>query len=126
MTSRSRIESCILGIAIGDALGLPYEGLSAERGRKLIGYPNRFHLLWGRGMVSDDTEHACIVAQCLIASAGDDHVFDAELAKRLRRWFLAVPAGIGRATFLACTENGIPERPARAPFLLQILRNCVF
>ena len=58
MTSRHPIESSLLGTAVGDALGLPYEGLTPERGQKLIGYPDRFRFLPGRGMVSDDTEHA--------------------------------------------------------------------
>ncbi len=104
MTSRHPIESSLLGTAVGDALGLPYEGLTPERGQKLIGYPDRFRFLPGRGMVSDDTEHACIVAQCLIASAHDDGLFEAELAGRLRRWFLAMPAGIGRATLRSCLK----------------------
>jgi ADP-ribosyl-[dinitrogen reductase] hydrolase len=60
MTSRPPIESSLLGTAVGDALGLPYEGLTAERSRKLRGHPNRFRFLSGRGMVSDDTEHACL------------------------------------------------------------------
>ena len=114
MTSRRPIESSLLGTAVGDALGLPYEGLTAERGRKLLGYPDRFRFLPGRGMVSDDTEHACIVAQCLIASAHDDGVFEAELARRLRRWFLAMPAGIGRATLRSCLKLCIGFGPARS------------
>ena len=117
MTSRHSIESSLLGIAVGDALGLPYEGLTAERGRKLIGYPNRFRFLPGRGMVSDDTEHACIVAQCLIASAQDDGAFEAELARRLRRWFLAMPAGIGRATLRSCLKLCIGVGPAHSGVL---------
>ena len=114
MTSRPPIESSLLGTAIGDALGLPYEGLTAERGRKLIGYPDRFRFLPGRGMVSDDTEHACIVAQCLIAAAGNEGVFEAELAKRLRRWFLAMPAGIGRATLRSCVKLCVGFGPGRS------------
>jgi hypothetical protein len=35
-------------------------------------------------MVSDDTEHTCIVAQALIASAGDPDAFQRHLARRLR------------------------------------------
>ncbi|APZ93050.1 ADP-ribosylglycohydrolase family protein [Fuerstiella marisgermanici] len=100
----STIENCLLGTAVGDAVGLPYEGLSAERAAKLIGYPDRFHFCLGKGMVSDDTEHACLVAQSLIASATDEVMFERELAKRMRRWFLTGPAGLGRATLRACLK----------------------
>ncbi|MCP4784142.1 MAG: ADP-ribosylglycohydrolase family protein [Fuerstiella sp.] len=114
MTSRHPIDSSLLGTAVGDALGLPYEGLTPGRGLKLIGDPDRFRFLPGRGMVSDDTEHACIVAQCLIASAEDQSVFEAELARRLRRWFLAMPAGIGRATLRSCVKLCVGFGPGRS------------
>ena len=32
-----RLEGCLLGIAIADALGLPYEGLPPSRAIKLLG-----------------------------------------------------------------------------------------
>jgi ADP-ribosylglycohydrolase len=114
MSSCHPIKSSLLGTAVGDALGLPYEGLTAERGRKLIGDPDRFRFLPGRGMVSDDTEHACIVAQCLIASGESESVFEAELARRLRRWFLAMPAGIGRATLRSCMKLCVGFSPSRS------------
>ena len=41
-----------------------------------------------RGMVSDDTEHACMTAQALLASAGDPDLFARDLAWRLRLWLL--------------------------------------
>jgi len=31
MVDRERIVGCLLGTAVGDALGLPYEGLSSRR-----------------------------------------------------------------------------------------------
>ncbi len=111
---RSNIENCLLGTAVGDALGLPYEGLSPARAAKLLGHPDRFRFCFGKGMVSDDTEHACIVAQCLIASAGDEAVFERELAKRLRRWFLTGPAGLGRATLRACVKLCVGLGPRRS------------
>src|SRR5262249_4524204 len=65
---------------------------------RMLGKPDRYRMLFGRGMVSDDTEHACIVAQSLIGSRGDDLLFARELGKRLRWWFLSIPAGIGLAS----------------------------
>ncbi len=89
---------CLLGTATGDSLGLPYEGLSAKRAAKLFPDPTRHHLLFGKGMVSDDTEQACFVAQALIHSQGDVDIFQQRLARSLRWWLLALPAGVGFAT----------------------------
>ncbi|HIF05444.1 MAG TPA: ADP-ribosylglycohydrolase family protein [Gemmatimonadetes bacterium] len=58
----------MLGTAVGDSIGLPYEGLSRGRAEKLLGPPDRHRFFFGRGMVSDDTEHTCMVAQSLIRS----------------------------------------------------------
>lgn len=37
--ARKHIIGCILGTAVGDALGLPYEGLKPHRPAKLLGPP---------------------------------------------------------------------------------------
>jgi ADP-ribosylglycohydrolase len=97
----SAIVGAILGTAVGDALGLPYEGLSRRRGVRLLGEPDRHHFFFGRGMVSDDTEHTCMVAQALIASGAEVDAFARRLAWGFRRWLLGVPAGIGWATLRA-------------------------
>jgi ADP-ribosylglycohydrolase len=96
--AQTHIVGCILGTAIGDALGLPYEGLSRRRAAKLLGPPDRHRFFFGHGMVSDDTEHTCMVAQALIAAGGNVEAFRRELARRLRWWLLGLPAGIGMAT----------------------------
>jgi ADP-ribosyl-[dinitrogen reductase] hydrolase len=99
--NEASVIGCLLGTAVGDALGLCCEGLSPRRQRRL--FPDvQYHFLPGRGMVSDDTEHACLTAQALIASAADADVFIATLARSLRRWFLALPAATGWATLRAC------------------------
>ncbi|MGB3636331.1 MAG: ADP-ribosylglycohydrolase family protein [Rivularia sp. (in: cyanobacteria)] len=92
------IIGCIIGTAIGDAFGLPYEGLSKQRQKKL--YPNlkNHKFIFNKGMISDDTEHTCMVAQSLLVSAGNKTIFTKELAFRLRWWLLGLPAGIGYAT----------------------------
>jgi len=89
---------CLLGTAVGDSLGLPYEGLSARRAAKLFPDPTKHHLILGKGMVSDDTEHAAFVAQALIRSRGNVDVFQKRLARSLRWWLLALPAAVGFAT----------------------------
>ncbi|HUY89703.1 MAG TPA: ADP-ribosylglycohydrolase family protein [Pirellulales bacterium] len=108
--SERALVGSILGTAVGDALGLPYEGLSKRRAARLLGPPTRYRLLPGRGMISDDTEHACMTMQALTASGDDVETFARQLAKRLRLWLLAVPAGAGLATLKATTRLcfGVP------------------
>ena len=96
--AQTHIVGCILGTAVGDAIGLPYEGLSRRRAAKLFGQPERHRFFFGRGMVSDDTEQTCMVAQSLIASGGDVDSFRRHLGWRFRFWLLGFPAGIGMAT----------------------------
>ncbi|MEE8472387.1 MAG: ADP-ribosylglycohydrolase family protein [Dehalococcoidia bacterium] len=96
--AQMHIVGSILGTAVGDAMGLPYEGLSRRRGERLIGPPDRHHFFFGRGMVSDDTELTCMVAQSIIASRTDVGAFQRQLSRRLRLWLLGLPAGIGWAT----------------------------
>ena len=95
------IAGAILGCAVGDALGLPYEGLSRRRAAGILGEPTRYRFLFGRGMVSDDSEHTCMVAQAFCASPDDPARFAQQLAARLRWWLLGIPAGIGFATIRA-------------------------
>lgn len=100
-TGGSPAVGSLLGTAVGDALGLPYENLSPRRARKLLGEPVRYRLLFGRGMVSDDTEHACLTAQALVRSGLDPERFGHDLASSLRWWILGIPAGAGSATLRA-------------------------
>ena len=95
--AESHVIGCLLGTAVGDALGLPYEGVSRCRAPRLLGPSDQHRFLLRHGMVSDDTEHTCMVAQSLIATAEID-TFTHDFARRLRWWFLSLPAGIGRAT----------------------------
>lgn len=111
---RDAIAGCILGTAIGDAIGLPYEGLNPRRAIKLLGPPDRHRLVWGRGMVSDDTEHTCMVAQALIASGGDRQSFQKSLSWRLRLWLLGLPAGIGMATLRSIVRLWLGYNPDRS------------
>lgn len=110
----SRIVGCILGTAVGDALGLPYEGVSRQRLPRLLGPPERHRFLFGRGMISDDTEHTCLVAQSLIASGSDIDLFTRQLGRRLRWWFASLPAGLGRATLRSCVKLWFGVPPNRS------------
>lgn len=111
---RSQLSGCLLGMAVGDALGLPYEGLSPARARRLLGPADRYRLLPGCGLVSDDTEHACMVAQALIVAGQDSAAFQRDLARRLRWWLLGAPAGVGLATLRSILRLWIGVPPGRS------------
>lgn len=103
-TSEQKLKSiigCILGTAVGDALGLPCEALSKRRQAKLFPSLDGYHFFFKKGMVSDDTEHTCFVASAIIASAGDEKLFRQHLSWKLRLWLLCLPGGIGFATLRA-------------------------
>ena len=59
-------------------------------------------------MVSDDGEHALMTAEALL-SGGD---LERELRRRLIRWFLLLPAGMGLATLRACLRMLVGRRPS--------------
>jgi ADP-ribosylglycohydrolase len=108
------VVGCILGTAVGDAIGLPYEGLSRRRAEKLLGRPANHRFFFGRGMISDDTEHTCMVAQSLIACGGDIDSFRRHLGWRFRFWLLGLPAGIGMATIRATLRLWIGFGPHKS------------
>ncbi|MBE9029254.1 ADP-ribosylglycohydrolase family protein [filamentous cyanobacterium LEGE 11480] len=115
---KHRLEASIigtlLGTAVGDAIGLPYEGLSRDRRRVLYPMINHHRLVFGKGMISDDTEHTCFVAQSLIASAGNVEQFRRELAGRLQFWLLGLPAGIGLATLRSICRLWVGIAPQKS------------
>ncbi len=100
----ARYIGCLVGTAVGDSLLLVGERLS--RSRIARRYPGRLQhrFFFGRGLVSDDTEHHALVAQCLLAHPDDVDAFSRRFAWRLRWWFVCLPAGIGMATLKACVR----------------------
>ena len=95
---RAALEGCLLGCAVGDSICLPYEGLAPRRAAKVLRLPLKHRLIFGHGMVSDDTDHSVFVAQSLARNPVDPDGFVRCLAWRLRLWLLCLPAGIGMAT----------------------------
>jgi ADP-ribosyl-[dinitrogen reductase] hydrolase len=90
------ILGSLLGTAVGDAMGLSYEGMSRRRVAAFGAVRQRF--LLGRGMFSDDTEHTVMLAQALLSSGDRADRLQQNLGLRLRWWLLALPAGVGLST----------------------------
>ena len=111
------IVGCMLGTAVGDAMGLASEGLSPQRQLRMFPKLTGYHLIINKGLTSDDTEHTCMLAQSLIET-GNYHAdliereFLSNFAWRLRFWLLGLPAGIGLATLRAILKLwlGFPGR----------------
>ncbi len=90
---------------------MPVEGLSKKRVHKLGVDFSRHNLLFGRGMVSDDTEHTCMCAQAMAASGLDEEIYVKEFARMLRLWLLWIPVGIGLSTLKACIKLWLGRPP---------------
>lgn len=101
---QERFSGLLLGTAVGDALGLPSEGLTADQIRRRWKGQWKMRFIFGRGMVSDDTEHTLMVAQTLLSHPGDSMAFQRFLAWKFRWWFVGLPGGVGMATAKACLK----------------------
>ncbi len=74
----------------------------------------RHRFIFGRGMVSDDTEHACMLAQSLLAAPDEPREFARSLARRFRFWLLGLPAGVGWGTLRAIMKLWLGVSPSRS------------
>ncbi|MFZ6731785.1 ADP-ribosylglycohydrolase family protein [Undibacterium sp. Ji42W] len=114
VSASDAIAGCLMGGAVGDAMGLPFEGLSPRRIARLRKGSLRYRFFFAHGMISDDTDHAIFVTQALIKSKGDIGKFKKSLSWRLRLWLICLPAGLGFATlrsiiklWLGFTNSGV-------------------
>ena len=99
------VHNSIIGTALGDSIGLPFEALSRKKISKKNPTFQKQSLFFGKGMFSDDTEQTLSVAQSLIESYDDVELFKKGMRRRLQLWFLALPAGIGFATMRAIVKS---------------------
>ncbi|MFQ5508483.1 MAG: ADP-ribosylglycohydrolase family protein [Leptospirillia bacterium] len=107
---RARIRGSLLGLAVGDALGLPYEGAVPGSFTPVIGMAE------GAGIWSDDTSMALCLAESLVTCGGFD---PADQADRYVKWLneghltpTGKAFGIGRTVLAALTryqETGDPH-----------------
>jgi ADP-ribosylglycohydrolase len=114
MDMTERYIGCLIGTAVGDSLLLPAEGLSRTTVARRFPGPLRQRLVFGRGLVSDDTEHAFLTTQALLAAGDDADRFARALARRLRWWLIALPGGCGMATGKGLLRSWLGFSPSRS------------
>lgn len=96
-------------MAVGDSIGLPYEGI--RRPKRFAGKQS-FFLGWG--ITSDDAQHAAMTFQAWRESGGDVGKFRANLGGRIAAWLCCLPPGIGLATLKAGIKLCVGMRAPRS------------
>jgi ADP-ribosylglycohydrolase len=125
-----KFKGCMLCLAIGDALGMPVEGLTAKEIRETVGQvrdmmspaPDHFHFGLKAGQFTDDTEETLILAESMLESYGfSGDKFAEKMMDWGKSWALdeSLNRGVGLATkaSLAAMRSGISwqESGARIP-----------
>lgn len=107
-----RFQGCLVGVAVGDALGLPVEGWTGRQIRQHFGVLREMvDGVRPAGSVSDDTMQTL----CLAESLAELGHFDADdFVRRLLHWYRTDPFGIGIHTerVLSLVARGVPWREA--------------
>lgn len=97
-----KFEGCILGLAIGDALGMPAEGMSRDKMRLNFGeirefLPSPYGDLKA-GQWTDDTEQTILLAESILETVYFD---PANFAEKLKKWYTSGGRRIGPTTRVA-------------------------
>jgi ADP-ribosylglycohydrolase len=114
MERRERVVGAVIGSAVGDALGAPFEfgppdAFSARFAGSGCGDAAKVNEMsggggWDPGEATDDTQMAVLVAESLLARDGfDPH----DMFTRFQRWARAEPKDIGLQTE-AVLASGLP------------------
>jgi ADP-ribosylglycohydrolase len=91
LSLEDRFVGCMLGLAVGDALGMPTEGFTAEEIKDMFGLvedmmpspPGHFHTGLLAGQYTDDTEETMILARSILSGHG---FFPQLFAEGLKDW----------------------------------------
>lgn len=110
ISDADRLKGTLVGTAIGDALGLYVENLSAKKIQRRFGRVDRFLMPCGIGLLSDDTEQSALLAEALLMHPRDVQAFRKRLQWSLAFWFWTLPPGIGKATMMACLRMSVGLR----------------
>lgn len=118
--SVERVRGALVGVAYGDAFGMPVEGWSARRiarevgevDRLLPGFPdNEISRGLTAGEVTDDTMHTLFVIETLVETGGR---VDARLfLEKLRRWAVECPKST--AVLGPSTRRALEQMDAGVP-----------
>jgi len=102
-----RVHGCLLGLALGDAAGAPFE---FRRAHEIPDPAPLFELPWGRlppGSTTDDTA----MARNLVRSLGERGRLDPDdLIERHLAWFRSGPPDVGSLTRIVLTRMSRGER----------------
>jgi ADP-ribosyl-[dinitrogen reductase] hydrolase len=116
-----RFRGCMLGLAVGDALGMPVEGLTRDEIGERLGEvremvapdQDHFHCGLGPGQYTDDTEQTLLLAETIIeAGFFDIERFTAKLMDWGRCWTLdpSLNRGVGWTSKTAI-QDLLRDRP---------------
>nr|WP_256920622.1 ADP-ribosylglycohydrolase family protein [Streptomyces hilarionis] len=107
MPIADRAVGCVVGSAVGDALGAPFE--FGPQGAFSARFPRAGHGAemcggggWDPGEATDDTQMAVLVGESLLACGG---LLPADVFRRFRRWAAADPKDIGLQTEAVLTSG---------------------
>ncbi len=89
-------KNSLLGTAVGDSIGLPFENMPRKVTSKIEIWRPSFW--FSKSVLSDDTEHAFLVSLALSKHSKDAVAFSNCLRGLLIRWFWSLPPGIGLGT----------------------------
>lgn len=95
----SKYQGCLVGSAVGDALGAPAEFLSPEQIQKEYGVIREMVggglMKWREGQFTDDTEQTLIIVDSLLEN---QKYIPEDIANRLLLWFKDEPKDVGGTT----------------------------
>lgn len=96
------IEGLLLGVMIGDAIGLGRSGLSRRSALRMLGRgPLRYCVIPGVGLVSSDSHRMLMTLQAILRSRSQLELFRRNFAMRLRFYLFSMPVLAGKATWIA-------------------------
>ena len=110
-----RVAGCLVGLAVGDALGAPLEFLSREQVRKRFPAGLRdmtASRLWRRGEYTDDTQMALLIAESLLARQG---LVATDIACRFQHWAKTAKA-VGVQTVSVVNMARYTDDPERCSY----------
>lgn len=102
-----RFRGCLVGVAVGDALGAPVEGVGREEIARRYGrVQDLFSGGWlglGLGEWTDDTAMMLCIARSIVEKG---HFDPEDVAQKFLGWFRAGALGIGRTTWVTLDALG--------------------